>query len=60
MYLLERQYSPEPRLSAQHMIEALLSIFQWELLNHAVDIMDLREVDCLLTVEAVSRWPSLD
>lgn len=42
------------------MVVSFVGLLQWELLNHAFDVMELGEIDGLLAVESVARRPAVD
>lgn len=46
--------SPESSLSALHMLQSLWSFRKRKCLNHALDVMNLCEPDCLFTVKSVA------
>ena len=41
--LLHHKNTSKPSVSAQHMLEGFGRVFEWEFLDHAVDVMDLGE-----------------
>jgi hypothetical protein len=42
------------------MLVSIRSLLEWKLLDHAVDVMELGEIDSLFAVESVSGRPAVD
>jgi len=59
-HLLESEDGSESALSRQHVLNSIADLVEWELLNHALDILVLSKLDSLLAVEGVTRWPTVD
>ena len=50
----------EPRLPTHHVLVSLGSLVKWKLLNHALDVVVLSEVNGLLAVQHLPRGPAVD
>ncbi len=47
-------------MSAHHMIESIVRFIERELLNHALDVVELSEFNGLFAIECLSRGPAVN
>lgn len=57
---LHRQHTPEPDLAAQHVVHSLLSLAQWELLDHAFHTVYACKLDGFFRVQSMSGRPPMN
>ena len=53
------QNTPEPDFPAHHMVVCLSGFRERKLFDHAVDVVDLRKIDCLFAIQCMAGWPSM-
>lgn len=60
IYLIHDNHTPESSLPAHHVLKRLGRVLEWELLNHAVDVVDLGKLDSFLAIcgHSISFWTS--
>lgn len=57
---IHRNDAPEPDLSTHHMFECLGCLSKGELLNHAIDVVELGERNRFFAIQRMTRWPGVD
>ena len=57
--LLYNNHTSKPDLAAQHMLESIIRFIKRELLNHALDFVELSEFNSLFAIERLARGPAV-
>jgi hypothetical protein len=60
LMLIHHNDTPEPHFATLHMLDRILNLIEWKLLNHALDTLVLGKGNGFFAVKRVTAWPAVD
>ena len=58
--LFHNNHTPEPDFAAHRMVESIVRFIKGELLNHALDFVELSEFNGLFAIERLAGRPAMN